>query len=158
MDENKDKRIVLTNDDIYSFVNPTSPFKTALDKIQRLCTVSGKTQYWIFRFMKKFQETISDLESTRMELVKKYADKDGNNNPKISLVTKGEHKFQFNKNNGEAFQKQMNELLQQENVFQINRIVINIELLDLMNKGVPKEMALNSSDMVLLEKIFEFVE
>jgi len=75
-------RIVLTNNDIMMLVNQT-PIKTAFDKIQNASSVSGKTQYWIYRTWKKIIEIFKDYEEVRVKLVKELCDKNKDGSPKF---------------------------------------------------------------------------
>ena len=70
-----ENRIVLTNFDILSLINPT-PVKEAFDKIQKVSCVSGKLQYWVYKLWKKIAVLYKDLEEIRIKLAKEFCDKE----------------------------------------------------------------------------------
>ncbi len=174
-------RIVLTNLEIFNLISPT-PVKVSFDKLQSISNVSGKLEYWIYRFWKKVIEFYKDIEEVRISLAKKFCEKnvDGslrfidstyqfepeqkklydtevevgayseedkkNAIEKIALkfckrdeegnpIKTGGTNLLFNKDGMEKFNLTFNELLEVENVFPIDKIRINSELLEKINCG-----------------------
>jgi hypothetical protein len=65
------KRIVLTNNEAVMYTQANTTQRTAFEKLQRMSSVSGKTQYWSYRIIKKIIDIVEDVEKSRMNLVKK---------------------------------------------------------------------------------------
>ena len=202
---NKD-RIILTNFDILSLINPT-PMKTAFDKIQKTSHVSGQLEYWVYRLQKKIIELYKRFEKVRIELAKEFCDKEDDgtlkfidsqyqfdpgqkelydaeiqNQVHVSYVDDierqkdteqialkyckkdkddkpikiGGNNLAFSNEGTQSFNVAYSELLVVENVLSFNMIKIKSDLLEKMN--VKFEDKIDVNDMIVLEKIFEFVE
>jgi hypothetical protein len=85
-----ENRIVITNNDAMLHANSESPQRQTFDKLQRLSSVSGKTQYWSYRIIKKIIDFVEDIEKTRITLIKQYCKKDEKNEP---IMLGGEYQF-----------------------------------------------------------------
>lgn len=200
-------RIVLTNNDIMLLINQT-PIKAAFDKIQNASSVSGKTQYWIYRTWKKIINIFKDYEEVRVQLAKSFCDKNKDGSPKLldaqyqfepeqkklyeeeikrastlsngssspisdiqvkeiaekyckknedgDPIKAGGNQLSFSKENMINFNKAFMELLNVENALPFDKIKINSTLLEQMNSKLEKIIDVN--DMLMTEKIFDFIE
>lgn len=200
-------RIVLTNNDILMFVNK-SRARAAFDRVQRASSVSGKTQYWVYRLWKRIEELHRDLDSVRTKIVVELCDKDPSGEvlfldaeyvfdakqkklyedeikPLQSLMIEKEEKLKeiaekyckrddegsplkrggnvpsFSKENLEKFDALFSEVLKEESTLPFDKIVIKAELLEKMNdrlSGQKGAEIISIDDMIVLEKVFSFVE
>jgi hypothetical protein len=196
------KRIVLTNNEAVMYTQANTTQRTAFEKLQRMSSVSGKTQYWSYRIIKKIIDIVEDVEKSRMNLVKDFCKKDEKGEP---ILIGGEYQFDpeqkklfdkeiplekpipqevidkiaekycrrndkgepikskgnmytFSPEGGESFQKSFMELLEQTNVLPFDRVAISTTVLEKMQSNLKPDECLTMQDMLLLDKLFEFVE
>lgn len=69
--------------------------------------IPRKTSYWLARYMERIKSEIKIIEKERMKLIKKYAEKDKDGNPKL---IEGKNNFDISKKNRDAFEKEYAEL------------------------------------------------
>ena len=88
-----------------------------------------KPSYWLARITNKVESELKAFEKTRMGLIAKHAKKDKNGNPMFILDKNGNPKrpHEYNVPNIEAFNKEFNELTEQE--FEINIDPIKLDAL-----------------------------
>lgn len=158
--ENNDNFIKLTLNDIAFLVDVNSPGRKSFDKIQALSSVSGKIQYWVYKIWKNLLTHMKDIETIKFELIKKFCTKDENGEPitRESKENKSVLLYTFTDENKILFNKAFLEFTETEETIPIHKITINSDLLEKMNARAKIEESLTGTDMVNLEKIFDFVE
>jgi hypothetical protein len=154
IDINDQKKIKLTNGEIFNFISLMNPARASFDKLQKLSIVSGKTQYWMYKLWKKLSDLYNDVEKVRQDLLKEYAKKDEKDEV---VIVNGN--ATFTDEGMKEFQAAYAELIAVENEIPFLKIKVDSALLEKMNNTAksPSE-AIVLADMVNLEKIINFVE
>ncbi len=197
-----ENRIVITNNDAVMYTQANTPQRSAFERLQKMSSVSGKTQYWSYRIIKKIIDIVEDVEKSRMNFVKEFCKKDEKGEP---ILIGGEYQFDpeqkklldreiplnepvsqeerdkiyekyckrndkgepikskgnmytFSPEGGESFQKSFMELLEQTNVLPFDRVTISTTVLEKMQTNLKPDECLTMQDMLLLDKLFDFVE
>ena len=104
----------------------------------------AKLAWSIARLLKAAEAEIQSFNDTRMNLIKKYGEKDENN----ELVTDENGNCKINPEDIDIFSKELNELIDSE--VEINANKIKMELLE--------NLDFTPSDMAVLEPFVEFDE
>ena len=95
----------------------------------------AKLAWQIARLLKSAENEIQEFNTTRMNLIKKYGEKDEND----ELITDEKGNCKINADMTEEFSKELNELI--DTTVEINANKINIELLENID-FTPSEMAI----------------
>jgi len=148
-------KIKLKGEDFFAIANLMSPMRKGWDKLLQLSTISGKTQYWLFRIWKKIASEFENLDKARIALAKEYAAKDENGKP---IETDG--RIIISDENTAEFNTKWQELLMEEINLPFQKVKISSDFLEKMNvkAEVEKRSAIDINDMILLEKIIDFIE
>ncbi len=162
MEINQNK-IVLTNGEVMNLVQTTvteegkqisSPEKVAFDRLKSALTNTGKPFYWMYRVQKKILELHKEIEVDRVAFAKQFCDK--NEDSSLKFMEDKPNQLSFLGEGFVNFNKAFTELILTENVLPIDRIKISAELIEKMNST--PENIVTIDDLILLEKIIEFVE
>lgn len=154
--------IKLKNSDVMVMINQT-PVNAAFDKMQNALAQFGKPYYWTYKVWKEIGRLAKQADEERVELAKKYCDKDEKGEPKMMPLPEGSDASQqgqslaFTGDNVQVFQQAFNALLDAENNLSISRIQIDSELLEKLNNKLDSN-PITLNEMIMLEKIFDFVE
>ena len=104
----------------------------------------AKLAWTIARLLKSAEGEIQSFNDTRMNLIKKYGEKDENG----ELITDDKGNCKIENNSMDEFSKELNELI--DTTVEINANKIKMELLE--------DLDFTPSDMVILEPFVEFDE
>lgn len=88
------------------------------------------------------------------DIAEKYCEVDKKGNP---IKSKG-NMFSFDPEDAESFNKAFMEVLATEVVLPFDKVIITSEVLEKMQKNIDVKDVLTIGDMILLDKIFDFVE
>jgi hypothetical protein len=92
------------------------------------------------------------------EVIDKIAEKYCRRNDKGEPIKSKGNMYTFSPEGGESFQKSFMELLEQTNVLPFDRVAISTTVLEKMQSNLKPDECLTMQDMLLLDKLFEFVE